>query len=809
MKWLKPLAALVVAAALFYVLNSQWGMIPPAGKFLDPFSGFWQNNSTQDEIPLHLELAGLRGDVSVVWDDRRVPHVFAENDHDLYLAQGYLTARDRLWQMEFQIMAASGRLAEIVGEQALEHDISRRRLGMLYAAEKKLQKTLEHEPSREALEAFTIGVNEFIDGLDRRSLPLEYKILDYEPEAWTPLKSILLIQYMGWGLNSYGIDDLTLTRARAVFDDATIGKLYPELPPYTKPIVTRGLWPGGPKAPDPPDSLYHYSRPFEDVSHEKNSPRGSNNWAVAPEKTSSGHALLCNDPHLGLNLPSIWYEMQLASPDVNVYGVTLPGAPGVIIGFNEDIAWGVTNAETDVIDWYDIEFKDSTCAEYLYDGDWRKTVPRIEEVHVRGGQTTIDTIFYTHHGPVVYRDGEEPYGSKIPVGCAMRWTAHEPSSELRTFHELNRARDYEDYRSALQYFLCPGQNFAFASVDGDIAIVHQGLYPIRWEGQGRFVGDGRDPAYEWAEFMPNTLLPEAKNPEDGFVVSANQAPADSSYPFYLSGNYAPHERSSRINELLSRNDGLAPDDMMELQRDVLNMHARRVLPTLLEAVDREGLNAAEIETLDTMAAWDFLQKADATPPSVFEFWWNELDHRIWEDDMQAPDGDLRFPRRDITTALILEEPDSRFFDIITSPERETLSQIVTASFQAAVTDLTGIHGEPGSSWAWGKVRGTNISHLAGIPGLGVTDLPADGRAGTVNAITGTHGPSWRMVVELGEEVRAWGIYPGGQSGNPGSAFYANAVEDWVEGDFYELLFLRGSDDERTGDLTRTTMGRKQ
>jgi len=624
MTWLRLSISFLAAAILFYVLNFQLGVIPPPGKLLDPFSGFWQNNATRDEIPQELAVSGLNGEVTVFWDDRHVPHIFAKNDHDLYFAQGYFTAHDRLWQMEFQIMAASGRLAEVVGERALEHDISRRRLGMLYAAEKKLEKTLEHGPSRVALEAFAQGVNKYINRLNSRTLPLEYKILDYEPEPWTPLKSILLIQYMGWGLNSYGIDDLSLTRARAVFNDSTIDKLYPVRPPYTEPIVKADDWPLVSPPPVGPDSLYRFTR--EEKRHEapEAPSQGSNNWAVAPKKTASGRAILCNDPHLGLNLPSVWYEMQLSSPDVNVYGVTLPGAPGVIIGFNEHIAWGLTNAETDVIDWYDIEFKDSTCAQYFHDGSWRETTPRIEEIRVRGGETVIDTTFYTHHGPVVYRGWEEPYRDKIPVGCAMRWTAHEPSSELRTLHELNRARNYEDYRSALQYFLCPGQNFVFASAEGDIAIVHQGLFPVRWEGQGRFVGDGRDPTYDWQTFIPSDLLPEEKNPEKGFVSSANQAPADSGYPYYLSGNYAVHERSSRINELLAAADSITPEDMVRLQQDVLNMHARKVLPTLLEALDRGRLTTAEEEALQVMGSWNYMQKAGAIAPSIFEYWWNEL-----------------------------------------------------------------------------------------------------------------------------------------------------------------------------------------
>lgn len=806
MKWLSFILLVGVVLGLFYFLNYPHGMMPPLGKFLNPYAGFWQNNTSLDELPKVLNVDGLKDSVIVVWDDRHIPHIFAQNNDDLYFAQGYITARDRLWQMEFQAFAIAGRVSEIVGQQALAYDRFRRRTGMVYAAENALNETLNHPETRSALEFYTAGVNAYIKSLNLKTVPLEYKILDYVPQAWTSLNTALLLKFMAWNLTAYSIRELYLTRALVALGDKETERLYPSYPPYTDPIVPAGTaWRFMPRIPTRPQSDFIPVVTTIDHYSEYSSPCGSNNWAVSGDKTANAYPLLCNDPHLPLNLPSIWYEIHLISPQMNVYGVSIPGAPSVIIGFNNNIAWGETNAETDVLDWYEIEFKDKTKSAYLCDGEWRSTNVRIEEIKIRGEKTVIDTVFYTHQGPVVYHKGEIPYDKQIPPGTAMRWTGHDPSNELLTFVLLNRAHTYDDYVEALSYYECPGQNFAFASNDGDIALWHNGKFPVRWPGQGRYIADGSNSDYDWQGWIPHAHLPHVKNPGRGFVSSANQYPADRTYPYYLYGTFVSFERSTRINEQLRDMKNITPQDMVALQYDVMNLHARKILPLLLFFVDTLNLTPDERTACNELQSWNYKDRVDLIAPTIFDTWWQELSHLIWSDDIQRVISEPFIPARDVTTALLLQEPESRYFDIKTTPHIETAGDLVIMAFQSAIKKLTEWLGNFDTTWQWGNLQKTDITHLLEIPGLNRTGLRTHGSKSTINFKAPTHGPSWRMVVALGEEVQAWGVYPGGQSGNPGSRFYDNFVDYWVAGKVYELLFLKSPQEEHERVVGKTVM----
>ena len=291
-------------------------------------------------------------------------------------------------------------------------------------------------------------------------------------------------------------------------------------------------------------------------------PVGSNNWAVSGKKTKSGFPILCDDPHLQLTLPSIWYEVQLSAPGLNVRGVSLPGAPGVVIGFNEKIAWGVTNAGSDVLDFYQLRFRDQQRREYAWGETWRPLTWRREEVRVRGGKTVVENVPYTHLGPVPFATSRPGMPDWIPDGAAMRWTGHDASTILDALYRLNRARGYEDFKAAIAGFDCPAQNFAYAGSDGRIAIWHNGKFPLRARGQGRYLLDGSDPQSEWAGWVPMDRVPAMEDPERGFVSSANQSPTDDAYPYYLGWDYGTFERGRRINELLEAATAISGADMV-------------------------------------------------------------------------------------------------------------------------------------------------------------------------------------------------------------------------------------------------------
>lgn len=821
MKWVRAIVSLLVAAAIFWALDNRHGTFPPAGRLLNPYAGFWQNGAQGDRPPADLAVPGLRDEVRVAWDGRLVPHIFARNDHDLYMAQGYISAYLRLWQMEFQQIYSAGRISEIIGPAGLEMDRFNRRFGMVWAAENALKRFRDDPKGREVLEAYTAGVNAYIKTLGRKDLPLEYKILDYAPEPWTDLKCALLLKSMAYVLTAYN-QDAAMTAMRDALGEPVVEALFPYEPPLVDPVIPPGTpWDFAPvpvPGPGPAKKAGSQGRleaspspviPGQEFAPTATQPSpevGSNNWAVSGRLTRSGFPILSNDMHLGLSLPAIWYELQLTAPGLNARGVSFPGAPIVVAGYNENVAWGFTNGTDDVVDWYAVKFKDETRSEYFYDGEWLKTTIREETIKVRGGKAVVDRVIYTRQGPVVRLKGEPPYANAdVPVDAALRWLAHDPSHEFATLDALNRAENYGDYVKALESWDCPAQNIVFADREGTIAIWHDGKYPLRWKGQGRYILDGSDPADDWQGWVPRNHVPHIMNPGRGFVSSANQIPTDSTYPYYLGWDYVSYERGARINEILTAAKDVTPESMVRMQADVLDIRARAVVPKLLELLRDKPMTEAERKTYDELRGWNFEDLSGLVAPTIFREFWNELNALTWNDEKKDSMARMTWPASQIMVELVLNRPDSEFFDDKTTPGRETLADIAERAFRTAQQMLEKRWGPIGPAWRWGKTKGTRIAHLARIPGLGIEGLEADGDSVTINAIGVAWAPSWRMVVELGPEIRGWGIYPGGQSGNPGSKYYDDMVSGWLAGKPDELIFLKSVDEPHPGIIARTVM----
>ena len=785
MKYIKLSLLLVVNIGIFYGLNTKIGQIPALGKFLSPTEGIWRNETSEVEDKT-LKLEGLSAPVKVHYDQHLIPHIFAENKIDLYRAQGYVTAQHRLWQMEFQTMASAGRLSEIVGEAALTYDRSQRRKGMGYGAEKALETMSGDTEIQGYLQAYMEGVNAYITQLDPEDLPVEYKMLDYTPELWTKKKTALLLMYMTDMLAGRD-SDFEYSNALELFGSARFNLLFPEYFDKVDPVIPKerdwSEWAVSiPEAPQ--DSLV-----LEQLANTMEKPHpdnGSNNWAVGPEKSYSGNPILANDPHLGLNLPSIWYVMQLATPGQNTFGATLPGALGIVIGFNEDISWGVTNATRDVRDWYKITFKDDSKKEYKYDGSWRKTDLRLEEIRIRNGETFIDSVYYTHHGPVTY--DETFLGNRGGAGFAMKWTGHLGGNNQRTLLELNAAKNYDDYKAALKHFLAPAQNFIFASKEGDIALWIQGKFPNKWEGQGKFLMDGSRPDHEWQSFIPQEHNAHVKNPERGFVSSANQHPTDQSYPYYVFNDGYDTYRSRVINDFFRSKDKFDIDDFKALHSNNYNLMAAELLPVMVGAMNTEALSDDELALFNTVRTWDFYNNIDKAGPSVFEAWYDELYDILW-DEFDRKDMALDKPFNYQTVHMVTHYPDDPFMDILGTDKKETAGDLFLISFKKAAEKLNNWEKENGE-FNWGDYKATFAGHLLqGLPAFSRFNIPIGGNSGIVNATSENHGPSWRMIVEMGEQPKGLGIYPGGQSGNPGSKHYDDFIDKWAAGEYLELDFL--------------------
>ncbi|MFM2118474.1 MAG: hypothetical protein RL316_1664 [Bacteroidota bacterium] len=794
------LVSATLSIALVVALDRPLGKIPPLGKFLSPQYGFWQN---AEPIGMDyggtLQLKGLKGDATVYFDDRLVPHVFAENEEDLYFIQGYLHARFRLFQIDLQTRAAAGRASELAGSKAINFDREQRRLGMVFAAENALKEMEEDPLSKSIFDAYTAGVNSFIDQLTESALPIEYKLMQVTPERWTNLKSALLLKMMAKMLSAGTENDLANTNAKSIFMPEELSRLYPQVPDSLLPIVPHGtIYPKPAVIPVKPanaDSLYLNNKQTVAVqSIDRPDPgNGSNNWVVAGSKTKSGAPILANDPHLELSLPSIWFEIQLKSSTSNSYGVSLPGCPFVVIGFNDSIAWGVTNSQRDVKDYYEIKFKDVSKKEYWFAGKWVPCKLRVEEIKVKDSLPVYDTVAYTIFGPVQF-DHRYSTASSANRNLAVRWAAHDPSNEGMTFYKLNRARNYADYEEAIRTFTCPGQNFIFASRTGDIAIWQQGKFPARWDNQGLYVMPGEDSSFLWQGYIPQQENPHSLNPERGYLQSANQRAADSTYPYFIPGSYIT-ARGVRIDKKLASMSGITPSDLMALHYDYFNTSAEDLRPILLKNIIEEQLTAKELSYLQQFKNWDLYATPNSIGQTVFQCFWDSVQYSIWSDEVNRTNPAATWPTEQTTLELLLKDTALIYADDITTTEVETLPITVTNAFKKAAANLQQKEAE--GKLAWSKFMNPSVYHLLkdALPAFARKGLTVGGYGNIVNAIKHSHGPSWRMIVHLVDGIEAYGVFPGGQSGNPGSRFYDNNVSVWEKGEYNKCWLMQEADKE--------------
>ncbi len=769
-------------------------MLPPLGRFLSPWEGAFQITLQDYQNPGIYPLIGRDGNIEIRLDEDLIPHITAASLRDAFYAQGFITARHRLWQMDFQNLAAAGRLSEVIGEKTLEIDKFQRRFGIPEAAEKSGREMMKNPLSRLALQAYADGINQAIEGWPERQLPLEFKVLDYRPSKWNPGDPAFLLKRMAFVLAGI-TEDKSMNLILEKFGKSVVDQLFPDYLPGTDPIISPNTpWKFRP-LPIPPVPLSMGWTDTTDSSIPENKgPKlkdddavGSNSWAISGARSRTGLPLLANDPHLNMKLPSTWYIAEISAPGYHCMGASLPGSPGIISGFNEKIAWGATNGYADAADWFRVEFKDKTRRYYWSEGRWRPTRMAIEKIKLRNSQILSDTVYYTHLGPVVYRKGEKPYQDQVPEGYALRWTAMDPGNELLTFLRLNQASGIGEIPAALETYFSPAQNFVAADNQGNIAMfAQQGKIPLRWRDQGKFLLLAADSAHMWKTFIPFAHLPTEVNPRRGFVSSANQIPADTTYPYYLNWNYYAVERGKRINQLLGQDKKFSTDDMAAIQNDNYNLWAEKTLPVMLETV-RKSANKAPWMTR-ILEKWNYRNDPGEAGPALFETWFDAFMELAWADNFGPG---MRYPDKHMTWQIFLEKDNSDWFDLPRTKELETGSRLLSMALKNASDSLikkAGTYVENPSAYQWGIFKGAQIGHLGMMAGLGTGPLFIGGGKGIINATGPVNGPSWKMLVELGRQPKAMGIYPGGQSGNPASRYYDNFIESWRTGRYKVLTF---------------------
>jgi penicillin amidase len=812
----RGLVAAVILAGVAHIGARRVGPIPPLGQLLDPWHGAWAAAAVS-ELPDQqtVAFAALDAPVRVVFDVRGVPHIFAESQEDAARALGYVVARDRLFQLEMRWRSTAGRVSELVGYVALGFDRYIRELGLAWSAERDFAALDPGSDALAMMNAYAEGVNAWIDGLGSRDVPVEYRILGATPSRWEPVYSFYLLKQMGWNL-SHGIEtDLLRLRAMARVGREATDALLPVNNPIQQPIQPNGQ--ADPRydfAPIPPpgapdeqaaalaDDIESFLGPLA-LRSEADRVLGSNNWVVSPDRTESGYALLSGDPHLGLTLPSIWYEAHMVVPgELDVYGVTIPSNPVVILGFNRDVAWSMTNTGADVIDYYEEVFDDpDRPTRYRVDDEWRPLEIRTEQYFGRGGRLLgTDTLYVTHRGPVIEADDRK---------LSMRWTVLEPQGVTQAVMRVATTTTVEEYLEAMETFNAPAQNMVVADRNGTVAIRSTGHYPLQPDNSGLPVRDGTQSTSDWLGYWPPERYPQSVSPDQGYLASANQQPIDPlADSTYMGANWPSPWRAIRINQLLAADSVVTPEAMQRYQLDPGNARADMFVPFLIDAArgraEQGEYDDAALEAAELLSQWDRLYTKANERAVLFELAMDELYDRTWDELLGEPEGERRarrvFTPASAVLASLLHQPESVWWDDSrTSNTVEDRDAILTASLAAALETAKREHGEPhDGGWRWDGIRHANIYHLLNLGSFSALDLPIQGGSGTLNPSSGggTHGASWRMVVQLGPEIEAWSIYPGGQSGNPVSSRYADRIEKWVNGELDPVVLPRQASDIR-------------
>lgn len=714
-----------------------------------------------------IRVAGLGDPVEVVRDRWGIPHLFARSARSLFFAQGFVHAQDRLWQMELNRRTASGRLAEIFGEAALPTDRFLRTIGLRRVAEAHLGAVSPQ--TKQNLDAYAAGVNAYIAGA-RGRLPIEFTLLRFAPEPWTPADSIAYGKLMAWVLGGDWRVEILRQQLLERFGDGAMDRLLPGYP-ADAPVITGGWYLPG---------LGLRSLPGI----------GSNNWVVAGNRTDTGSPLLANDPHLESQMPSIWHIMHLNGGPYDVVGATFPGVPGVIIGHNRDIAWGVTNANPDVQDLYIERFHPEDPTRYLHKGQWIPATVVRETIKVKGRtEPAVEIVRITRHGPIL---NNVVRGLHAPL--ALRWTAMESSTIIESVDGINRASTWEEFRQALRAWDAPSQNFVFAHRNGEIGNQMPGRIPVRAKGTGAVPVPGWTGEYEWAGWLPFEALPSVHR-RDGFIVTANNRIAPPGYPHFLGRDWDVGYRARRINALLSEGTQ-SVETFKRIHNDVASLPGMAMVEVLRSV---RILDPALQPLFTELLQWDGVLSASSRPAAVYEalldalikeVFRTPLDEAVFARYLRQYEGAVQ------TLLALLRKPSSGWW-------RGNRDRLVETALRDAVRTLEGQLGSNREKWRWGRLHQTTFVHPIGrIKSLAwifnTTTPEVGGDAFTVN--NGAFNPeepfrqlvvaSYRQILDPADWDRSLVIHTTGQSGLPFHRHYRDFAALWARGEYVPLLFSR-------------------
>ncbi len=742
-----------------------------------------------------ISLNTLKENVEVYWDSIGVPHIFASNEADLYFITGYISAQERLWQMDLLRRVTTGRLSEIFGKEYTNTDLL---LRMLRISEKS-RKILETSDSSviNAFQAFSDGVNKYIDD-HKDALPPEFFILGYKPESWLPEHSVNLIGYIAWDLNGSWNSEILLHKMAAKLAPDQCRSFIPDYGStlaviYPVPIA-QNYW---------GDEMLKVSDKLKGLGAQIF--HGSNNWAVSGTRAANGKPMLANDMHLGYSVPGTWFQIHQVVPGkLDVTGVMVPGQPFVVSGHNQRIAWGLTNVMNDDIDFYKETIHPQDTNSYKYDGKWLKMTLKPELIKIKGEKALETTIRYTHRGPVI--SGMKGVSDEV---ISMHWLGNEMSNEVRSIYLVNKAVNWDQFKDAMKTFISVSQNAAYADVDGNIGLYCCAGIPIRKAGNPITILPGDTSLYDWKGLVPFDELPHSYNPANGFVVSANNKTIGSSFPHYISNWFDLPYRYNRIHELLNNDSSITTNDFAAIQTDFTSGMARMYLPTLIEVLNSsKNLDNISTIALDSLKHWDGRMLSGSASALIFEVFFNTFAKNLVADELGDTLyneflGDKILFRH--TFHNTLKNRGSVLCDNVKTKPIETLDMLVSQTFKEVVIQLSEEYGNNPASWAWGDKHIVTFEHPLGtvkildrIFGLNRGPYPANGSSHTVAPYTYKYnkaykvssGASQRHVYDLGNWDNSYSVIPTGNSGLPASEFYCNQTPLYLEGKYHHDWFSK-------------------
>jgi penicillin G amidase len=740
-----------------------------------------------------VALTGLADLVEVTRDEYGVPAIEARNNHDLMFALGYVHAQDRLWQMDITRRLGQGRLSELLGDATIPFDRMFRIVGIRRIAE-EVERRLPGE-TRDMLQWYADGVNAFITSRQGK-YPIEFDLLQYNPEPWQPVHSLIIGRLMAWELNLSWWTDLTFG---AIAERVGLEKALDIAPPYpgnVAPTVPVDAW----------KAYAELSNGYLKVAHDyaeligtASIAGGSNAWAVAPRKSATGAVLLANDTHLRLQVPSKWYEVSLRAPQFNVRGMSIAGIPCVVSGRNDLIAWGVTNLMADDADFYVEQIDATDTTKYMYDGVLYPITYLEEEIGVRNQPGVPLMIRLTRHGPIVTDVRTMLQKGSAPYVASMRWTGAEPDDQLQAFFMMDRARNWQEFSEGVKRFPGPGQNFIYGDVDGNIGYWCGAKLPIRTRRSSLLPLPGWEKENDWKGFVPPDKLPHLYNPPEGFVASANNKVVDDTYPYYISDLWEPPSRIVRLREKLGgKNEGFDIDDFQRLQNDKFSNNAKEILPYIAAAFKDSALGLAEDQQVkEYFRNWNFVYSTQDIPTSIYQEFLVHFLRNVYADEM----GDDLFhdflvlanvPIR-VTTKLV-EEGTSSWFDDIRTDARETRDDMIRKSLREAVAALRTRFGDEMKMWRWGDLHTVTLQHPFGLkkpldrifnigpfPYGGASTALMSGEYDLNDPFATVIAASYRQIFDLGVSARICSVLPSGESGQVFNPHYSDQTELWLNG----------------------------